>query len=81
MSLALATQDKRQVLLDRLHLLQLRLARNPLFRRPVFEDPDLKDRSVQVSQLSLHLRRPQATLRMRNKHAHSSDKDLNQWFR
>ena len=81
MALALATQDKRQVLLDRLHLLQLRLARNPLFRRPVFEDPDLKDRSVQVSHLSLHLRRHQATLRVRDKHAHSSDKNREERFR
>ena len=38
-----ALQDKRQVYLERLYLLQQRLARNPLFNRPVFGELDARD--------------------------------------
>ena len=36
-------QDKRAVYLERLHVLQQRLARNPLFSRPVFGDLSKRD--------------------------------------
>ena len=40
---ALLLQDKRAVYLERLYVLQQRLARNPLFSRPVFGDLSARD--------------------------------------
>lgn len=40
---AFLLQDKRAVYLERLYVLQQRLARNPLFSRPVFGDLSARD--------------------------------------